>query len=325
MRLILFLERGGRPPARPVVAMEGAEKAVSEVIEAKPPPARGPDARRPDAAGVFFTALLALWTVLVALQMKDGNLRLWQVFAASAFFEGVNKSLDLYLRRRPEIIGALTPAVAADFLNTSVSLVHSSLISLSVMVLMVKEARISGLTNMLTHDVLYNRTWPGAYSALAVSCGYFAYDQVDMIRKHLYNPKAPHLLVHHAVLLTCFTPALQRDTCINYLILTLLCEVHSIFLHLRKIRKLASTTKVKGSWGNLATWVLNWIAFFSTRICVHFWITAKLLWDASKFPRGFEWPLALTGMVGLNVLNVLLGQGLYKALRKERSSLRRQD
>jgi hypothetical protein len=117
--------------ARPVVAMEGAEKAVSEVIETKPLPARRPDARRPDAAGVFFTALLALWTVLVALQMIDGNLRLWQVFAASAFFEGVNKSLDLYLRRRPDIIGALTPAVAADFLNTSVSLVHSSLISLS--------------------------------------------------------------------------------------------------------------------------------------------------------------------------------------------------
>lgn len=91
--------------------------------------------------------------------------------------------------------------------------------------LMVKEAQGSGLTNMLSHDVLFNRTWPGAYTALTISCGYFAYDQWDMIRKHLYSAKAPHLLVHHAVLLTCFTPALQRDLCINYLILTLICEV----------------------------------------------------------------------------------------------------
>ncbi|KAG0580080.1 hypothetical protein KC19_4G145300 [Ceratodon purpureus] len=297
--------------------MEGASEAVNGVIETKPP-----TGWRPDAVGVFFTALLALWAVLVALHMKDGNLRLWQVFAAAVFFEGVNKMIEVYLRWRPDITRGLTPAVAADFLNTSVSLVHSSLISLSVIVLIVKEAKISGLSNMLTHDVLYSRTWPGAYSALAISCGYFAYDQLDMIRKHLYSPKAPHLLVHHAVLLTCFTPALERDSCINYLILTLLCEVHSIFLHLRKVRKLASTTKAKGTWGNLVTWALNWIAFFSTRIFVHFWITAKLLWDASKFPSGFEWPLALTGMVGLNVLNVLLGQGLYKALRRER---RRQD
>ena len=106
--------------------MEGAKKVVNGVIETKPP-----SGWRWDAAGVFFAALLALWAVLVALQMKDGNLRLWQVFAAAAFFEGVNKSLDMYWRGRPDIIGRLTPEVAADLLNTSVSLVHSSLISLS--------------------------------------------------------------------------------------------------------------------------------------------------------------------------------------------------
>lgn len=102
-------------------------------------------------------------------------------------------------------------------------------------------------------------------------------------------------------------------------------QVHSIFLHLRKVRKLSATTKSRSTWGNFVTWTLNWIAFFSTRIFCHVWITAKLLWDASKFPRGFEWPLALTGMVGLNVLNVLLGQGLYKALMRERSSLKRRE
>lgn len=300
--------------------MEGAQKVV---VETKPKlPA---STWRADAPGVFFTLLLAIWVVLVAVQIKEGNSRLWQVFAALAFFEGVNQSLSLFLRWRPEITAGLTPEVAADFLNTSVSLVHSSIISLSVIGLMVKEAQISGLSNMLSHDVLFTRTWPGAYSALATSCGYFAYDQWDMIRKHLYSAKAPHLLVHHAVLLTCFTPALSRDLCINYLILTLICEVHSIFLHLRKVRKLSSTVESRSSWFSFINWTLNWIAFFSTRIFCHVWITAKLVWDASKFPRGFEWPLAVTGMVGLNVLNVMLGQGLYKALLRERSSVKRRE
>ncbi|XP_024389890.1 uncharacterized protein [Physcomitrium patens] len=300
--------------------MEEANEAVHGVVEVKPS-----NAWRPDAAGIFFSLLLAMWGVVVAVLLKNGNTRLWQVFAAFVFFEGVNRTLDLYLRRRSEIVGGLTPAVYADFLNTSVSLVHSSIISLLVVGLMVKEAKVSGLPHMLSHDVLYNWTWPGAYTALAISCGYFTYDQLDMIRKHLYSPKAPHLLVHHAVLLTCFTPALQLDSCINYLILSLICEVHSIFLHLRKVKKLSSPENARSAGGDTVTWVLNWIAFFSARLFVHFWITGKLLWDASKFPRGFEWPLALTGMVGLNVLNVLLGQGLYKALMKERASSRRKD
>jgi len=109
--------------------MDGAQKVVHGVMETEPkPPA---STRRADAPGVFFTLLLAMWAVLVAVQIKEGNSRLWQVFAALAFFEGVNQSLALYLRWRPEITAGLTPEVAADFLNTSVSLVHSSIISLS--------------------------------------------------------------------------------------------------------------------------------------------------------------------------------------------------
>lgn len=107
------------------VEMEEANEAVHGVVEVKPS-----NAWRPDAAGIFFSLLLAMWGVVVAVLLKNGNTRLWQVFAAFVFFEGVNRTLDLYLRRRSEIVGGLTPAVYADFLNTSVSLVHSSIISL---------------------------------------------------------------------------------------------------------------------------------------------------------------------------------------------------
>lgn len=118
----------------------------------------------------------------------------------------------------------------------------------AVIGLMVREVRISGVKDMLDHEVLFHRTWPGAYTALAISCGYFAYDQWDMIRKHLYSAKAPHLLVHHAVLLTCFTPALQRDLCINYLILTLICEVSELIN-----TKISEHTRMFWSWSPIST------------------------------------------------------------------------
>lgn len=110
--------------------MFASSLAMEGVVETKPKPSPA-STWSADFPGVFFTLLLALWAVLVAVQIKDGDSRLWQVFASVAFFEGVNKSLALYLRWRPEITAGLTPEVAADFLNTSVSLVHSSVISLS--------------------------------------------------------------------------------------------------------------------------------------------------------------------------------------------------
>jgi hypothetical protein len=89
--------------------------------------------------------------------------------------------------------------------------------------------RAKGLENMFEHEELVGRSWLGAYSALCFSCGYFAYDQLDMLRYRLYSGWIPGILMHHLILLICFTLALYRNVTINYLILTLLCEVHYLF------------------------------------------------------------------------------------------------
>lgn len=83
----------------------------------------------------------------------------------------------------------------------------------------------NGLSAMFDHSQLVEGTWPWAFEALSFSCGYFAYDQWDMLHYRLYNGWIPSILVHHLVLLICFTLALYRNVTINYLILTLICEV----------------------------------------------------------------------------------------------------
>lgn len=171
---------------------------------------------------------------------------------------------------------------------------------------------------MYKHEELFFGVWPGAQAVLCFSSGYFVYDQVDMLRRHLYNPWAPSLLVHHVVLLVCFTMALYRNVTINYLILTLVCELHSIFLHLRRVLRMASLREEQ-SWSVRIEWSLNWLTFFTSRIAMHIFITIKLLLDVSKFPSGIEWPLAITGMIGLNILNAILGLDLFKAFKKESS------
>ncbi|PPS00816.1 hypothetical protein GOBAR_AA19849 [Gossypium barbadense] len=50
----------------------------------------------------------------------------------------------------------------------------------------------------------------------------------------------------------------------------------------------------------------------------HILKSGKLIKDASKFEKGMEWPLAMLGMAGMNLLNVFLGIDLFNAFKKEK-------
>uniref|UniRef100_A0A1D1YRM8 TLC domain-containing protein 2 n=2 Tax=Anthurium amnicola TaxID=1678845 RepID=A0A1D1YRM8_9ARAE len=177
---------------------------------------------------------------------------------------------------------------------------------------------------MFEHEQLFGGTWVGAYPALCFSCGYFAYDQWDMLRYRLYSGWIPSILVHHLILLVCFTLALYRNVTINYLILSLSCELHSIFLHVRKVRRMAGL-RVANSEAVRTEWILNWVTFFIARLVCHILITYKLIRDAHKFREGIELPLALFGMAGMNMLNIFLGLDLYRAYRRERNQMKIKD
>ncbi|GAB2290466.1 hypothetical protein Dimus_024745, partial [Dionaea muscipula] len=136
----------------------------------------------------------------------------------------------------------------------------------------------------------------------------------------LYSGWIPSILMHHLILLLCFTLALYKNVTINYLILTLVCELNSIFLHIRKVRRMAGIRNAQSKIVK-AEWILNWLTFFLARMIPHVLITSKLIWDAPKFDKGFELPLALFGMLGMNLLNIGLGIDLFGAYKRERNPL----
>ncbi|CAN6887022.1 unnamed protein product [Brassica oleracea] len=266
-----------------------------------------------NGAGQFFLATLLLWLVSVVFEIAF-NLRtelLW-VIGGGCFFQSVNWFVRSCLSRDPL------------FVNTSVSLLHSIITSASVVFILLNQCLAKGVDEMFDHSELVGGTWRWAYQALCSSCGYFAYDQWDMLQYRLYSGLIPSILVHHLVLLVCFTLALYRNVTINYLILTLICEMHSIFLHVRKLRRMAGIRDSNTALVKLE-WVLNWTAFVFARCVPHILITVKLIKDARKFGRGVEWPLALFGMAGMNILNVGLGMDLFHAFRRERSNRRNQE
>ncbi|MBA0624177.1 hypothetical protein Godav_009574 [Gossypium davidsonii] len=195
--------------------------------------------------------------------------------------------------------------------------VKSVLTSLMMVFILLNQWSLTSFKRMFEHKELVEGTWPWAYQALCFSCGYFAYDQQDMLQYRLYSGFIPSILIHHLVLLICFTLALYRRITINYLILTLICELHSVFLHVRKLRRMAGVRDAESRVVKVE-WILNWIMFVFTRLVSHILITGKLIKDASKFEKGIEWPLAMLGMAGMNLLNAFLGIDLFNAFKKEK-------
>ncbi|GMN40288.1 hypothetical protein TIFTF001_009497 [Ficus carica] len=257
--------------------------------------------------GAFFLATLVLWFVSVWFEiLLNKRSELLSVVLGCFFFQTANWVIRFFSSRDPL------------FVNTSVSLLHSTITSSSVVFILVNQWVRNGPSGMFEHSQLFGGTWPWAYAALCFSCGYFAYDQWDMLRYRLYNGFVPAILLHHLILLICFTLALYRNVTINYLILTLICELHSIFLHARKVRRMTGFRDATSPMVRIE-WILNWVTFFVARIASHILITAKLIWDAPKFEKGVELPLALFGMAGMNLLNVFLGLDLFNAFRRERN------
>ncbi|CAN6440648.1 unnamed protein product [Victoria cruziana] len=262
-------------------------------------------------SGAFFLATLILWAVSVLFEILfNGRRELLAVLWGCLFFQGANWVLRLTVAKDPL------------FVNTCVSLLHSSFSSLFVTLILANEWMKKGIEEMFEHKQLVDGLWSGAYSTLCFSCGYFAYDQWDMLHYRLYSGWIPSILLHHLVLLICFTLALYRNVTVNYLILSLVCELHSIFLHLRKIRRMSGVRDGKMRVVQLE-WVFNWLAFFTGRLGCHVLITYKLIRDAHKFERDVVLPLALSGMAGMNLLNFFLGRDLLKAYRREQAQVHR--
>ncbi|KAJ6954333.1 TLC domain-containing protein 2-like [Populus alba x Populus x berolinensis] len=258
-------------------------------------------------AGTFFLATLILWFVSVLFEIiinKRSEL-LW-IVAGALFFQIANWVVRSFISRDPL------------FVNTSVSLLHSTIISVSVVFILANQRIKNGPNGMFEHSQLVGGTWEWAYAALCFSCGYFAYDQLDMLHYRLYSGLIPSILVHHLILLVCFTLALYRNVTINYLILTLVCELHSIFLHVRKVRRMAGVRDAKSTIVRME-WVLNWLTFIFARTLSHILITIKLIADAPRFEKGVVLPLALFGMAGMNLINAGLGIDLFNAFTRERN------
>ncbi|KAL9234741.1 hypothetical protein vseg_009574 [Gypsophila vaccaria] len=287
----------------------------------------GGERREKEGKGVVwwvYSGTMLIWGAWVGYEIRA----LFPVVASFLFFQCAN----ILLRRGPIPIRILLKSSSfkssssksssskssksrsrdgALFVNTCVSLLHSSLSSSVVLLILIHQKQWPWLFQH--HQLVSNPPWPFAYHALSLSCGYFAYDQFDMLSHRLYSPS---ILSHHFLLLLCFTLALLLRFSLNYLLLTLLCEFHSLFLHLRKLRRLSPLLYPSPAFLPLEC-LLNFFTFIFFRLLPHSLILLKLVSDSPKFDSGFHFPLACFAMFCINSLNIALAFDLFRAYLRD--------
>ncbi|XP_040605086.1 TLC domain-containing protein 2 [Mesocricetus auratus] len=190
-----------------------------------------------------------------------------------------------------------TPESARDrwmWRNIFVSLVHSLLSGAGALV---------GLwlyPQMVTDPIHGHPSW--AVGLVAVSVGYFLADGVDMLWNRTLA-QAWDLLCHHLVVVSCLSTAVLSGHFVGFAMVSLLLELNSICLHLRKLlllsQKASSLAFKVTSWATLTT-----LALF--RLLPLGWMSLWLLQQHCQLALALV-ILGGTGLVTVGTMSISLG------------------
>ncbi|XP_055982477.1 TLC domain-containing protein 2 [Sorex fumeus] len=143
---------------------------------------------------------------------------------------------------------------------------------------------------------------PGALVLVAVSVGYFLADGADILWNQTLR-QAWDLLCHHLVVVSCLSTAILSSHYVGFSAVSLLLELNSACLHLRKLlllsRKAPSLAFSMASWATLVTLVLF-------RLVPLGWMCLWLARQHREVPPA----LVVLGVVGLftvGIMSIVLG------------------
>ncbi|GAB1608165.1 TLC domain-containing protein 2-like [Argonauta hians] len=186
--------------------------------------------------------------------------------------------------------------------NVVVSFVHALIVSVCCLICFY-------VTPKLTTDMISTHT-PLSHGTVALSAGYFLHDIVDMVLYDL-SRKSLELLVHHVVILIAFSIPILTYKSVGYMVVALLVEVNSIFLHFRQLLRIHNVDK-KSSLYRLTS-LLNLGTFIVFRIAALCWMTRWIAINKTQVPFFFYF-LANIGLTTTTVMNIVL---FYRCLKSD--------
>ena len=209
-------------------------------------------------------------------------------------------SFSCFLKYYALIPSTVVPRKQGIWYNTFVSFVNSVLLSVAALYCFyVDPNRLFELTSKETNDVAL---------AIPLFCmGYFAYDSIHCAQ-YLPLDKAKPICLHHALLAVCYLVGIYLDY-YNYITVSLLYEINTVFLHLRTLCHLAEVPQSAHLYK--CNKLVNLITFVIFRICNFTWIiffTLFLMETIAVIP----YAVGVLAMVALLLCNFYLLANLVK-------------
>lgn len=255
---------------------------------------------------MFTEALVVTWSSMCIVMLYTDP-RLWIVVVSSLVFAAVRVMVVPVASARVKAFATFSTFGQLLFSNTAVSMLHSAISStLAIAALVASHSLRDDYVNSVTRM---------EFLATAVSTGYFAYDLWDYVLNGLYI-KSPGIVLHHVVVLICYISALTKTVGVPLLSLALLCELHSVFMHARKLLTMSNVSARQSPLLQMI-WLAQWASFAIARFVPHV-VVAVLTYQAKElFAHQIHFAMAFGGIVFINLLNAQLFLDVRKAHRKD--------
>ena len=141
-----------------------------------------------------------------------------------------------------------------------------------------------------------------AYCVSSFSLGYFIHDFIHVItRRELLS--SWEILIHHAVVIFCYGVSVVQMQYINFVIVSLLCEINSIFLHVRQLLNLSDTCHTSNIYRLNS--LINILTYIFFRICTLAWMVRWLVLHKGLIPDSLH-KIGVGGMSVMTFINIIL-------------------
>ncbi|XP_022062291.2 TLC domain-containing protein 2 [Acanthochromis polyacanthus] len=139
--------------------------------------------------------------------------------------------------------------------NISTSLAHSSLTGAGAVLCFYLQPHMA--EDLISSCSLLS------HSLVAASTGYFIHDFLDMTLNEPLR-KSWELLLHHSVVISCFSLAAASRLYVGFALVSLLVEINSVFLHIRQLlllsgRRNRSGPEIASPRPSLAFSITSWL------------------------------------------------------------------
>ena len=134
-----------------------------------------------------------------------------------------------------------------------------------------------------------------AFAVASFSLGYFIHDFIQSITRRPLK-SSWEILLHHAVVILCFGICVVNQKFVNFVVVALLCEVNSIFLHIRQLLKFCNFPKNSKFYKLIIH--LNIFSYIFFRICTLSWMVRWLVLHKTLVP----YPFHSVGVFGMSIM-----------------------